>query len=95
MTLPETTIRLLRAAQNASETTDKSRIERVEIRNEWKASGIFYYPQKTRYTSKCVELAGIADLVTLFIFDNTRHLVERHFRPGVYDISEREIKILK
>lgn len=93
--LPETTIKLLRAARMASGTTAHSRIDTVEIRESGKNSGIFYRPQKTRYTSAAVEKAGIGELVTLFQFDNTRHKVSEHFRPGVYDISGNEIKILK
>lgn len=93
--LPETTIKLLQAARTASGTTDKSQMTRVIIRSEGKNSGIHYFPQKTRYVAKCIEMEGISDLVRLFCFDCTRHRVEKHFRAGIYDISGLQIKIIR
>lgn len=93
--LPLTTLKLLKAAKIASEITDRDKIQTVEIRDGWKGRGIFYFPRKTRYVAKCIELAGISELTTLFLFENTRQRVEKHFRPGIYDISGTDIKILK
>lgn len=93
--LPDTTLKLLKAARMASGTTKGSKIDRVIIRSEGGNCGIHYMPAKTRYTSAAVEKSGIGELVTLFSFEMTRHKVARHFRPGIYDISENEIKIIK
>jgi len=95
MNLPETTIRLLRAVRTASGTSEREMIKKVVIQGEGKACGIYYYPRKNRYIAACIRAAGIADLVTLYVFDATRHRVARHFREGEYDISGHEIKILK
>jgi len=95
MTLPETTYKLLRAVRTASGTSEREMIKTVVIQGDGKACGIYYYPRKNRYIAACIRAAGIADLVTLFVFDSTRHKVARHFREGEYDISTNEIKILK
>lgn len=93
--IPETTLKLLQAARTASGTTDKAVMTSVVIRSEAPNAGIFYFPQKTRYLARCIEDSGISDLVRMFCFDCTRHRVEKHFRPGTYDISGPQIKVIR
>ena len=91
-TLPDTTRRLLEAIHGIR--SEKVKIKKVIIRDDGRAGGIDYLPMKNKFTSDAIGKAGISDLVSLYSFQGTRQRVERHFRPGVYDVSGREIKIL-
>lgn len=96
MNLPETTIRLLRAVQASRDSCKvaSGMVNRVIIAHDLPA-GIVYLPAKSRYTSPEIVRAGLSEIVTAFLFDQTRHLVARHFREGDYDISGNEIRVLK
>ena len=92
MTLPETTIRLLRAVQNSRDFgRDNYRAKTVEISD----AGIICYPVKSKFVSEEIERAGLSDAVTMFVYERTRYRVENQFRRGLYDVTGREIKILK
>ena len=92
MTLPETTIRLLRAVQNSRDFgRDNYRTKTVEISD----AGITCYPVKSKFVSEEIERAGLSDAVTVFIYERTRHRVENQFRRGLYDVTGRQIKVLK
>ena len=89
--LPETTFKLLEAVRQLRGTSEKVNVTKVIISD----GGIDYLPLKSKFTSGAIERAGISDLVQRYSFKCTRHTVEKHFRPGVYDVSGREIKIVK
>ena len=92
MTLPETTIRLRRAVQNSRDFgRDNYRAKTVEISD----AGITCYPVKSKFVSEEIERAGLSDAVTMFIYGRTRHRVENQFRRGLYDVTGRQIKVLK
>lgn len=92
MNLPETTTLLLRAVQASRECgRENYRANTVEISD----AGIICYPVKSKWVSREIEQAGIADKVACFIFERTRHLVEKDFRRGRYDVSGNEIRVLE
>jgi len=92
MTLPETTIRLLLAVQASREFgRDNYRAKTVEISE----AGITCYPVKPKFVSDEIERAGLSDVVSRFIFERTRHSVNDQFRRGLYDVTGKEIIILK
>lgn len=95
-TLPDTTMRLLRAVKNSRDSSGKptGMVNQVIIDSEMR-DGIIYLPAKSRYTSPEIVREGIGDLVSLFVFETSRYKVLRHFRDGVYDVSGNEIKVLK
>ena len=91
MKAPETTIRLLRAIQNSRDFgRDNYRVKTVEISD----AGITCYPVKSKFVSEEIARAGLSDVVSLFIYERTRHKVDAQFRRGRYDVTGREIKIL-
>ena len=92
--LPETTLTLLNAVRETNGTI-KAQIYKVIISPDGHRAGIDYLPAKTQQTSEAIARAGISDLVQRYGFPCTRPSVQDHFRPGVYDISGPEIKILK
>lgn len=92
MNLPETTTRLLKAVQASRDLgRENYRAKTVEISD----AGIICYPVKSKWVSEEIQRAGIADKVACFIFERTRHLVEKDFRRGKYDVSGKQIKVLK
>lgn len=94
MNLPETTYKLLEAVRKLSGTSEKVTVRRVIISDDGRNGGIDYLPVKSKFTSDAIERAGISDLVQRYSFQCTRHLVEKHFRAGVYDVSGSKIKII-
>lgn len=95
MKLPETTAKLLEAVRGLRGTSEKVTVKKVIISDDGRNGGIDYLPFKSKFTSAAIERAGISDLVQRYCFQCTRHTVEKHFRPGVYDVSGREIKIIR
>jgi hypothetical protein len=92
MNLPETTILLLRAVQaSRSFGRENYRARTVEISD----AGIICYPVKPKFVSEEIERAGLSDPVSRFMFERTRESVNDQFRRGLYDVTGREIKILK
>lgn len=91
--LPETTIRLLNAIIGIR--SEGVKIKKVVISDDGRKGGIDYLPYKNKFTAAAIESAGIADLVMLYSFQSTRQRVERHFRPGVYDVSGKDILVIE
>lgn len=89
--LPKTTRILLEAVRTLSGTSEKLEVRKVIIDER----GIDYLPIKSKFTSGAIERVGIGDLVQRYCFKCTRPSVEHHFRPGVYDVSGREILVIK
>ena len=83
--LPQTTKTLLEAVAKCGE------IERVCIRPQQ----IEYFPCNTRKTGQNIVDSGIGDLVQRFVTHRLSKTVAAHFRLGSYDISGKEIKVLK
>jgi hypothetical protein len=93
--IPDTTYKLLEAIRKLHGTSASVNVKKVIISDDGRNGGIDYFPVKSRFTSAAIEQAGISDLVQLYLFQCTRHTVKKHFRPGVYDVSGAEIKIIK
>ena len=92
MNLPETTSKLLEAVRASRDFgRDNYRANTVEISD----AGIICYPVKSKFVSEEIERAGLSDAVSMFVFQRTRYRVENQFRRGLYDVTGKEIKILK
>lgn len=89
--LPEITTRLLNAVHELRGTSEKVEVRRVIIDER----GIDYLPAKSKFTSAAIERAGISDEVQRYCFELTRPTVDSHFRRGVYDVSGREIVVIR
>lgn len=83
--LPQVTTDLLNAVAKCGE------IRRVCIREQQ----IEYFPCKTRLTGSRIEEAGISDLVQRFVTHSLSKSVAHHFRVGSYDISGKDILVLR
>lgn len=94
-TLPATTLKLLCAIRSTVGVSEKTNVRRVVIWPDGRSGGIDYLPVKSKFTSAAIAKAGISELVARYSFQRTRAAVAEHFRPGVYDVSGREIIVVE
>ncbi len=93
--IPETTAKLLEAIRGLNGTSDRVNVRRVIISEDGRHGGIDYLPFKSKFTSAAIDRAGISELVQRYSFQSTRRDVAEHFRPGVYDVSGSQVKIIE
>ena len=92
--IPETTLKLLDVVRSLNGTSDRVNVAKVIISADNRLP-INYLPVKSRFTSEAIERAGIADLVQAYCFECTRPQVAAHFREGVYDVSGKQIIVVR